>query len=502
MPKTATDVDAHVAATVGSLLQSGRTALIGGQWVAAAAGETLAVVDPSTERLLGQVTQAGLAEVEDAVHAAQTAQRAWAALEPYQRQRRLEALASAIEARAEDLAILEAIDSGNPVVAMREDVAIGIKQMRYLAAAGLSLFGKALPNRGSLHYTIPEPYGVVARIIPFNHPAMFAMTKITAPLIAGNAVVLKPSEQAPMTALLLGQIISDVLPPGLVNILTGGGPTGRALVRHPRVKRIAFTGSAATGRAIQADAAAVGVKQVSLELGGKNPMVVLPDADLDRAVAGAVVGMNLPVCQGQSCGSNSRILVHESVFEQFQHKVVEAFAAVRVGVAYSDSTDMGPLVSATQYERVLGYLDWARQNDVTVAYGGGRPEDLADAPGYFVAPTVLSAPEPDSRIAQEEIFGPVVSLLPWSDPAEALRVANSVEYGLTASVWTNDVGKAHQWAEALEAGYVWINEHGPHYVGTPFGGRKGSGTGREESLEEIESYCEVKAVHFTFPGSL
>jgi 2-formylbenzoate dehydrogenase len=212
--------------------------------------------------------------------------------------------------------------------------------------------------------------------------------------------------------------------------------------------------------------------------------------------------MNLPVCQGQSCGSNSRILVHESVFEQFQAKLVQAFDAVRVGVAYDEGTQMGPLVSATQYERVVGYLQWARDNGVTIACGGGRPASLEQMPGYFVAPTVLSAPAPDSKIAQEEIFGPVVSVLPWSDPAEALAIANSVEYGLTASVWTSDIRRAHLWVEALEAGYVWVNEHGPHYVGTPFGGRKGSGTGREESLEEIESYCETKAVHINLPGTL
>jgi 2-formylbenzoate dehydrogenase len=497
-----TMADAHVSATIGNLLAPERTLLIGGGWSGGSTADRLAIVDPSTERHVGDVVAAGPADVDDAVVAAEAAQRGWARIGGYERQRYLEALASAIEERAEDLALLESIDSGNPLVAMRDDVAIGVRQMRFLAAAGLSLFGRTIPGRGSLHYTVPEPYGVVARIIPFNHPVMFAITKIAAPLIAGNTVVLKPSEQAPLSSLLLGQIITDVLPAGVVNILTGAAATGSALVRHPRVKRIAFTGSAATGRAIQADAAAVGVKNVSLELGGKNPMVILPDADIASAVAGAVVGMNLPVCQGQSCGSNSRILVHESVFRIFQDKLIEALSALRVGVAYDDHTDMGPLVSENQYRRVMGYLDWARENDVVIAHGGGRPSGMEASAGYFVAPTVLSAPAPDSKIAQEEIFGPVVSLLPWSEPSEALRVANSVEYGLTASVWTRDVNRAHAWVEALEAGYVWVNEHGAHYVGTPFGGRKGSGTGREESLEEIESYCELKAVHMNFPDEL
>lgn len=481
-----------------SLLDGQRNLLIDGEWVASTS-EADTVVDPSTGLNVGAVAVAGKHEVGQAVKSAAKAASTWSAIGPYARQRALEELATAIEARAEDLAQLDALDSGNPVTAMRNDVREGVKQMRFLAAVGLSLHGRTQPaTAGELHYSVLEPYGVVARIIPFNHPAMFAVSKLAAPLIAGNAVVLKPPEQAPLSAILLGQIIQETLPPGVVNIVTGGAQTGNELVTHPTVKRVAFTGSVGTGRAIQRAAADVGVKHVTLELGGKNAMIVLPDADLTKSVRGAIQGMNLLVCQGQSCGSNSRILVHRDVRDEFCQELTRALSEIRVGVAYEEESQMGPLVSQEQYERVNGFLSSARDDGIRFGFGGGRPDTLEHDGGFFVAPTLLLDVPPESTVAREEIFGPVISLMPWSDLHDAVSLANDVEYGLTGSVWTQDVNTAHLVAHQLDVGYVWINQHGPHYVGTPFGGKKSSGIGREESIEEVMSYCEEKSVHVSF----
>lgn len=482
------------------LLTSGRDFLIGGEWMARDGADELDVFDPSTGEQVGTVAEGGPSRATLAVDAAADAQPPWRARGTYERQRALEGLADAVEAHADAIALLDAFDTGNPLPAMRRDVTKGVRQLRHMAGLGLSVHGGAMVHEdaSAVSYTVNEPYGVVARILPFNHPAAFAISKIAAPLIAGNAVVLKPPEQAPLSALFLAEIFRQALPPGVVNVVTGGAVTGDALVRDVRVKRIAFTGSAETGRAIQIAAAEVGVKHVSLELGGKNPMLVLADADLERAVAGAVTGMNLLVCQGQSCGSSSRILVHRSVADEFERRLCEALAPIRIGRAYDDATDMGPLVTKEQHARVSSYLDMARHEGVRVAFGGNRPDVAGSPDGYYLEPTVLSGPSPDSRVAQEEIFGPVISLLPWDTEDEAIAIANGVAYGLTASVWTRDMRTAHRLAHLLDVGYVWLNDHGPHYYGAPFGGRKGSGTGREESMEEIASYSDIKSIHFGF----
>lgn len=491
------DLIAAAAPAVSQLLSDKRTVYIDAEWSHGSAG-SFPVFDPSTATELGEAASAGEADVVRAVDAATSAGKHWHAVGAFERQRYLEALAAAFEAHLEELALLDSIDSGNPIGAMRNDVREGVKQLRFLAAAGLSHGSRnQLLGSGEVHYLLSEPYGVVGRILPFNHPAMFSISKIAAPLICGNTVVLKPAEQTPLSSILVAHLVGQVLPPGVVNVLTGGADTGRAIVSHPLVKRIAFTGSVETGRSIQKTAAECGVKHVSLELGGKNPMIVLPDADIDEAVAGAIAGMNLLVCQGQSCGSNSRILVHESVVSEFCSKLLDRLADIRVGISYREDTEMGPLVSAAQRDRVLEYIAGAQAAGTQVAFGGGRPSG-ADDSGYFVAPTLLLNPSPKSTVAQEEIFGPVMSLMPWAEASEAIEVANSVEYGLTASVWTGKLAEAHRFAAALDAGYVWINEHGKHYLGAPFGGKKSSGVGREESLEEIESYSETKSIHYRY----
>jgi betaine-aldehyde dehydrogenase len=307
--------------------------------------------------------------------------------------------------------------------------------------------------------------------------------------------VIKPAPQTSLSTLGLAEIFAEAFPPGVVNVVTGGAEAGEALVTHPIVKRIAFTGSVPTGLRIQRSAAESGhVKNISLELGGKNAMVVFPDADLEDAVEGAVFGMNFNVCQGQSCGSNSRVLVHRKLYDEFVQRSADKLREYQVGVAYADDTDMGPLVSAQHHERVSGYLETGVSEGAKLVTGGDQPEGVPSG-GYFMTPAVFADVAPSMRIAREEIFGPVMSVLPWDDYDQMIHTANSVDLGLTASVWTNDLNLAHKTAERMDAGYVWGNDSTRHYFGTPFGGTKNSGTGREESTDELLSYLETKVVH-------
>jgi acyl-CoA reductase-like NAD-dependent aldehyde dehydrogenase len=349
-----------------------------------------------------------------------------------------------------------------------------------------------------LHFTLREPYGVVARIVPFNHPFMFAAAHLAAPLMAGNAVVVKTPETSPLSGALLGEICRETLPRGLVNIVHGHGlPAGDALVRHPLVRRIGFTGSVATGLAIQRAAAATAVRHVTLELGGKNPFIVFPDADLDRVVEMAVAGMNFSWA-GQSCGSTSRLLLHESVHDVIVERVAARMAALRLGSLLDPRSEMGPVNSARQYARVTEFIASAHAEGARLVTGGGRPQGEAFARGYWVAPTLFADVQPSMRIAREEIFGPVVCALRFGSEEEAVALANGTDYGLTAAIWTRDLPRALRMMRSLEAGTVWINMAGQHYVGTPFGGWKDSGLGGEECLEELLSYSQLKAVH-AFP---
>jgi betaine-aldehyde dehydrogenase len=470
--------------------------LVGGELRTASEQCVSEVLDPSTGDVLAAVPEGSPHDIELAVDAARAAQPAWAALGLEGRTDCFARLGRLIEDNLEELAMLDAIDSGNPVRAMRMDVRISLSYVRGWPGLAQGMHGQVIPaSPGGLHYTTWQPFGVVGRITAFNHPFMFAATRPLPALITGNTMVIKPAPQTPLSTLRLGELFAEAFPPGVVNIVTGGAETGDALVTHRAVKRLAFTGSVPIGLLIQRRAAESGrVKNVSLELGGKNAMVVMPDVDLEEAVEGAVHGMNLEVCQGQSCGSNSRILVHASVHDEFVNRLTERVASIRVAAAYSEEADMGPLVSAAHRSRVHGFVERAAADGASVVTGGGRPSGTADA-GFFLAPTVLAGVTPDMEVARDEVFGPVVSVLRWDDYGEMLRIANGVDLGLTASVWTRDLDLAHRTAELLDAGYVWINDSSRHYFGTPFGGTKDSGTGREESVEELYSYVEQKAVH-------
>ncbi|WP_235679521.1 aldehyde dehydrogenase family protein [Mycolicibacterium monacense] len=453
--------------------------------------------DPCTGDVLTQVPDCSSEDVDRVVATAHAAQRDWALRTPRQRGTALRALATLMRDHSEELALLDAIDGGFPLPAMRDDVTWAADVLELMADDALDLGGRTIPLSANLHYTLQQPYGVVARIVPFNHPVLFAGSKIAAPLMAGNAVVLKAPDQTPLSAIRLAELAREVLPEGLFGVVTGHGATaGAALVAHPLVRRIGFIGSPGTGRHIQRLAAEHGVKYVTLELGGKNPMIVMPDADLEAAAKSAVVGMNFTTTAGQSCGSTSRLLLHEAIADEVIDLVVDQVAAIKVGDPLVDGTDMGPVIDQAQYSKSLRAIESGRAGGASVLTGGGRAQGVGSK-GWYVAPTVLAGVAPQADVARDEIFGPVLSVLTVRDEAEAVEVANSVEFGLTAAVWTNDVSQAHRMAAGLDAGYVWINGSARHYWGLPFGGWKSSGVGSEESTEELLSYTQVKAVTVT-----
>lgn len=475
--------------------------LIGGERVDAIDGSRRQVTDPSTGTEVTSVPEAGAADVARAVAAASDARVGWERMGVAGRSECFTHFGALVRENRDRLAMLDAIDGGNPVTAMRADIDISQEYINGWPPLMKALGGEVYPSTDdTLHYSANRPYGVVGRITAFNHPAMFAITRPLPSLIAGNTLVMKPSEETSLSTLALAGLFAEAFPPGVVNVLAGGAETGDAIVTHRDVKRLAFTGSVGTGLTIQRRAAESGmVKHLSLELGGKNAAVVFPDADVDFAVEGTLQGMNLNVCQGQACGSNSRILVHAKVYDDFVARLADRLAVYRVGAAYDEATDVGPLVSAAHHSRVSGYIDSGLSEGATLVRGGERPAGLPQS-GNFLEPALFADVRADMKIAREEIFGPVLSVFVWNDYDQMLALANGLDLGLTASVWTNDLTLAHKTADALEAGYVWINDSSRHYFGTPFGGMKNSSLGREESAEELTSYLEQKVVHTRFPS--
>ncbi len=461
-----------------------------------AAGQWIESHEPATLQPLGRVPAATAADVDRAVRSAAVAQRDWAGLSVWERAARLRALAAAIRARGSDILELEARDTGNTIGKLRADVEIAAGYLEYFAGLGSELKGETIPATArGLHYTVHEPYGVVARIVPFNHPFMFAAAHLAAPLMAGNAVVVKTPETSPLSGSLLGEIVRAVLPPGLVSIIHGyGAPAGDALVRHPLVRRIGFTGSVATGLAIQRAAAESAVKHVSLELGGKNPFIVFPDADLDRVVELAVAGMNFSWA-GQSCGSTSRLLLHVDVHDEIVERVAARMRSLRLGDPLDPTSEMGPVNSARQFERMQSFITEAGEQGARLVTGGKRPAGDFFKQGYWLEPTLYADVTREMRIVREEIFGPIVCAQRWRTESEAIEMANDSPYGLTAAVWTRDLATGLRMTRAIEAGTIWLNTAGQHFVGAPFGGWKDSGLGAEECLEELFSYSRLKAVH-------
>jgi betaine-aldehyde dehydrogenase len=489
----ATVSDTHTTAQ--RVLRDRYLCLIGGQFVAASGGKTLAALNPATGEKLADAPACDGNDVDRAVLAAQQAFASWRKLPPMERGAHCRRFAVRLRERAEAYALLDALNLGSPLQAMRKDVVSAAGLLDYYAGLAPEIKGETIPATAqTLNFTIREPFGVVGRIIPFNHPIMFA-ARLAAPLIAGNTVVLKPAEQTPLSALEMAHDVKDIFPPGVVNIITGDGPDcGLPLVQHPAVRRIHFTGSVEVGRAIMR-AASDGLKTITLELGGKNPMIVFPDADIDKAVAGAFNGMNYCWSQGQSCGSTSRLFLHETVHDEFLARLVDKIETARIGMPTDEATDMGCLVSQKQFDKVMSYIELARKEGARLITGGARPTQPELQHGWFVLPTIFDGVKQTMRLAQEEIFGPVQAVLAWREEAELLRMANSLQFGLTASIWTRDFSKAYRMAQEIEAGYVWINDSSRHFPGLPFGGVKHSGFGREESLADLLSYTQLKSIN-------
>ncbi len=473
--------------------------LIDGRLEPVREGKGLAVMNPGTGEPLTMSPWATAQDVDRAVRAAKRAAQTWKEIPVKQRAEYLLRLARELEARREELALLDALNSGNPIREMRRDVSLAVGVIEHYAGIGQETKGETLPStHETLHFSIREPYGVVGRIVAFNHPLLFAASRLAAPLVAGNAIVLKPADQTPLSALALGRMVTDIFPPGVINIVPGDGPsTGVALVRHPDVKRIAFIGSVETGRLIQRQAAEIGVKHISLELGGKNPMIIFSDVDPEMAAEAAVRGMNFN-WQGQSCGSTSRLFVHRQLYDRVVTSIVDRVRSIRVGDPLSEETQMGPLISKRQLDKNLSYVALAQDEGGAILTGGSRPPEVHPG-GYFLQPTVLGGVRPTMRVAQEEIFGPVLSVLEWDDYDEMISAVNGVRYGLTASIWTNDINLALKTMRAVEAGYVWINDVSIHYPGAGFGGYKESGVGKEENLAELLSYTQEKYVNIRTP---
>ena len=478
-------------------LPSQRTHYYGGAWHASASAATVEVHDPATGATLGHVADGGPDDADRAVQAAHAAFAGWRDTPAQERARCIREASAILRDHRDELAWLDAVDTGNPLQAMRYDVDISAAYMDHFAGLVTEVKGETIPIApGILNYTLREPLGVVARIGAFNHPLLFVGGKAAAPLAAGNTLVIKPAEQTPLSALRIAELWQDVFPPGVFNVVTGGREVGAALAAHPRVAKIGFIGSVNAGRAVM-QAAGATLKPLTLELGGKNALVACADASPAEIGEGVVRGMNFRYVTGQSCNSTSRVYVHDRIHDLALEEIVRNVAALRIGLPTDADTEMGCLSSRAQFEKTLAYIRLGQEEGARLVHGGKRIDDPRLANGYFVEPTVFADVTDDMRIAREEIFGPVVCILRWTDEDDVVARVNALDYGLTASIWTHDLDRAHRLASRIEAGYIWINNASTHHVGVPFGGYKQSGMGREESIDELLACTQIKNVSVT-----
>ncbi len=471
--------------------------LIDGKWLEAASGKTFETINPSTGEVLATVAEGDAEDIDRAVDAARRAFRGpWSKFKPFERQNLLLKLADLVEHHFDELAALDTLDMGAPIARTRGSRQRALGMLRYYAGQAVSIHGETIENSlpgEYVSFTLKEPVGVVGAIIPWNGPLSATIWKIGPVLATGCTVVLKPAEEAPLTPLRLAELCQEAgIPTGVVNVVPGFGETaGAALAAHPDVDKVAFTGSHLTGQKIIA-ASAGNLKRVSLELGGKSPDVVFADADLDAAVPGA--GMAVFANSGQICSAGTRLFVERKIYDEFTARVAAFGKSLRVGDSRDPETQVGPLVSAEQLDRVTGYLAIGRQEGARPLAGGERLTEGEMAKGFFVPPTVFADVKDDMRIAQEEIFGPVISAIPFTDVEEVIERANRTSFGLGSGLWTRDVSKAHKLARGIRAGSVWINCYQAMDPAVPFGGYKMSGYGRESGKQHVEEYLNVKAV--------
>ncbi|WP_338811368.1 aldehyde dehydrogenase family protein (plasmid) [Agrobacterium leguminum] len=470
--------------------------LIGNKWVESQSGKKFDVFDPATGRRISSVPEAGKEDVDKAVTAARQALEngPWSRMLPTERGKLLWRLADLLEQHADEFAQIESVDNGKPVGEARAvDIGFGIEFLHYIAGWATKIAGSTVPfsSPGEWHaYTTREPIGVCGLIVPWNYPLLMAIWKVGPALAAGCTLVLKPAEQTPLSALRFGELVLEAgFPEGVFNVVTGDGKAGAALAEHPDVDKIAFTGSTEVGKLV-VRAATGNLKKVTVELGGKSPQIVLPDADLSAAIPGTAMGIFFNM--GQVCAAGSRIYAHKKVFDELVSGLADEAAKLKIGRGLEPGTNIGPLVSQEQLDRVSGFLDAGRRDGAEVVAGGERWGNE----GYFIKPTVLANTNPQMSVVRDEIFGPVVCVMPYEDDDLDLiaREANNTIYGLAASIWTRDVSVAHKLARRIKAGTVWINTHGAMDVAMPFGGFKQSGWGRELGQHAVDAYTEVKSV--------
>lgn len=466
----------------------------GGEWHPPQGGSYTEVFNPGNGDLLGRPARATAQDANAAVEAAKAGFSVWRDTLPLERARILRAVATEMRIHARELALLDAADCGNPVAEMTADVMVAAALFEFFAGLVTEMKGASIPmGPNAMNFSIREPLGVVARIVAFNHPFLFAAGKMAAPLAAGNAIIIKPPEQAPLSALRLAEIVGSFFPPGALAILPGGAEVGATLASHPGVAMVGLVGSVPTGRAV-ARLAADRLKPMLLELGGKNALIAYPDVDVDALAEGAVTGMNFTWC-GQSCGSTSRLFLHDSIYDAVIERIATRCQAFVPGLPTDMKTTMGAIISREQHGRIMAFIESAKQEGARLVCGGRVPDMPELQNGFYIEPTVFADVTPSMRIASEEIFGPVLSVLRWHDEQQMLTDVNTVDYGLTCSIWTNDLEKALRMAHRVQAGFVWINEVGKHFLGAPFGGVKQSGIGREECIGEMLAFTSEKNIH-------
>lgn len=471
--------------------------LIDGEWLPARSGKTLQVLNPATEDELCQIAEGDKADVDAAVAAARRALDApsWKGISPHARTRILLAIADAVERHKDELSALESLDNGMPAWFSAAAVNMCIDALRYYAGWPSKILGTTNPTDASTFiYTLREPVGVCGQINPWNVPLLLVALKIAPPLACGNTVVLKPSELASLTSLRIAELAQEtgLLPPGALNVVTGYGHTvGQSISEHPDIDKVSFTGSTAVGRSILL-ASAGNFKRVTLELGGKTPNIIFPDADMEKAITAAVNGFTRN--SGQICSAGTRLFVHESIHDEVAQEVSRIASGLKVGSPFDADTKLGPVISARQRERIMSYVDSGNSDGASLLTGGCQVGNQ----GYYIAPTVFSGVSNHMKIAREEIFGPVVSIIPFKDEDDAVFQGNDSTYGLAAGIWTRDIARAHKVARAIRAGRVWINTFGETDPVMPFGGFKQSGLGREFGIDSILAYTETKSVQVRF----